>query len=394
VEKAFPLVEPECRRHLDEPTAAALSIMTSREVNDGDVFLIYDLGGGTFDVTVMEACFSAKNLKFRVLALGGAAELGGDAMDQLIFERFKEIILKDYPGEAYLFLPPEQVADEKRSKIARRFQIYLLEEAALCKMALASHETYTLVVRMPPPNNRMLEKAITRADIKQWIAPILQKIEKCVEHTLEAVEGKKSVRTVMLIGGSTCMPIVQESVRNWFGVEPYKSTRPAEEVARGAAIYSSFCAGALSTIGLKGIEKIEVEQPPEARLGKLLGLSANLGPDEQVFWPLPLNLSPLTTAECLVRLRGQEGSTELVFAAAPLGANPADLLGVSKSRWSEFGIQEIAKGKFGDLRKWGDQGGAIRLSFRLVPCCPPRLVVQPVGAGRDEKLILDLDNVE
>ncbi len=375
---------------LAEPTSAALSYLSRHRLEDGEVILVFDLGGGTFDITVLRVEIFQEELNFRVLALGGAAKLGGDAMDRQIYGYLKRLVLKHFPNDAYLLASAPDL-DEARRLVSRRFQLHLREEASRLKVSLEADRKHKMEIRVPPPPRpRLFGPVVTRRDLNRCLSPILAEIEACVVAALEAIEGKVGVDTVVLVGGATRMPAVQKLVQRLLGKVPYTSPQPAWEVARGAALYSALRARALGTLGHRRVGHLTLERPPLARLDCRLGIAARLA-DERVFWPLDLDRVGPSATQCRIGLRGEGEHVEITLLGAPLEANPNQLLGLAEGQWAQYGIRKIASGEIPDFLKWIDDQGEVEIAFRLVAATDPRVAVHPVGDRNAGKVILDIE---
>ena len=201
-------------RLLNEPTAAALAYGLEKRQNG--VFAVYDLGGGTFDITIL----MLEDGVFQVKSTGGDSALGGDDMDRLIAEDMFRHLAVD--GRS---APPEVIA-------------LVLETARNVKHALTDNER----VEVSLPGARAPYVA-TRSDFERWIAPLLERTGKACRRALRDAELEPSeVDGVILVGGSTRVPAVRGYVAQLFGKPPLGDINPDLVVAHGAAIQAQLLA--------------------------------------------------------------------------------------------------------------------------------------------------------
>lgn len=197
-------------RLLNEPTAAAIAYGLDESFADGDTVLIYDLGGGTFDVSVL----AKANGVLEVLATGGNSSLGGDDIDRLL-------------GNFLLTkaqLDPKVVSPAHKATLARL--------AKTVKETLSDTDKTLVAFGI---DECSYEITVTADDVKTVIAPVLSRTLQVVKQVLS--DSQKSVTDlsdVILVGGSTKMPAIQEAVADFFGKTPLCSLNPDEVVALGA----------------------------------------------------------------------------------------------------------------------------------------------------------------
>lgn len=219
-------------RIINEPTAAALAFGLEK-TNKSMKVLVYDLGGGTFDVSVLEL----ENGTFEVLSTSGDNHLGGDDWDHEIIEWLIKKI-KD-----------EHSYDVRNDKMA---MARLKEAAEKAKIDLSNQSTTTinlpfLAVTAAGPLNIELE--LKRSEFEAMSSHLLDRTRKPIEDALrEAGITAKDLDEVLLVGGSTRMPAVQEMVRLTLGKEPNRSINPDEVVSIGAAIQGAVLAGDINDI--------------------------------------------------------------------------------------------------------------------------------------------------
>ncbi len=214
----------EVKRIINEPTAAALAYGLDKEDTDQTI-LVFDLGGGTFDVSVLEIGDGV----FEVKSTAGDNHLGGDNWDKAIVEWLVAEFKKDQGVD---------VSNDKRS-LQR-----LYEQAEKAKIELSTtQETQISVPFITAINNepKHLEVKLTRAKLAELTSDLLDRVVSPVKQAL--ADGGSEVDHVVLVGGMTRMPAVQEKVQELTGKEPHKGVNPDEVVAIGAAIQAGVLSG-------------------------------------------------------------------------------------------------------------------------------------------------------
>ena len=209
-------------RLINEPTAAALAYgIRERGDEDSDRrVLVYDFGGGTFDVSVL----SVSSGFFDVDASGGEHRLGGDDIDARIEER----VIKELE---------EEFGVDVKNDLALRATIREAAEAA--KIALSSTDRTTINIPFVAPDKPPFSMTLTRAELNGMISDIIERTKKPIEQALnDASLEKDEIDDILLVGGTTLIPAVREFVTEYFGKEPLKGD-PYEAVALGTAIASA-----------------------------------------------------------------------------------------------------------------------------------------------------------
>ncbi len=206
-------------RILNEPTAASLAygIGQSSTNTEEQKIVVYDLGGGTFDVSIL----SIEEDTFEVLSTNGDTFLGGDDFDRVIIDHW----LSQVPKKA------AQLLNHKSTAASLRV------EAEKAKIALSTRQNYECVI-----NSHSF--SISRSTFEQLIAPLLAKtISACKQALKDAELQKEEIDEIVLVGGSTRVPAVKEAVRGFFNKSPNDNLDPDEVVALGAAIQADVLAG-------------------------------------------------------------------------------------------------------------------------------------------------------
>jgi Fe-S protein assembly chaperone HscA len=209
----------EVLRLVNEPTAAALAYGLDRR-NEGTV-AVYDFGGGTFDISILKL----ERGIFEVKATGGDTRLGGDDID----ERLAAWLLEAAGA-------PGVVAQ------SREVQALVRRAAEEAKWRLSSAERTEVSVELP--GGMRLERALERAELEWLIAPIVERtLVPCRQALRDAAMRPEEIDAVVLVGGSTRIPLVRERVRTLFGREPLCDLNPEEVVALGAGVQAGILGG-------------------------------------------------------------------------------------------------------------------------------------------------------
>tara|TARA_B100000700_G_scaffold268058_1_gene308451 strand:+ start:180 stop:2129 length:1950 start_codon:yes stop_codon:yes gene_type:complete len=221
----------DVKRIINEPTAAALAYGLDKQKNEQKI-AVYDLGGGTFDVSVIEISNLDGEQSFDVLSTNGDTFLGGEDFD---------LRLIDYLAEEF---KKEQGVDLKNDPMA----IQRLKEAAEKAKIELSSSTQTDInlpyVTADASGPKHLNMKLSRAKLESLVEDLIIKtIEPCKQALKDAGLNPNDINEVILVGGQTRMPKVQESVKNFFGKEPKKEVNPDEAVAMGAAIQAGVLGG-------------------------------------------------------------------------------------------------------------------------------------------------------
>ena len=216
----------EVKRIVNEPTAAALAY--GLEKKKEQTIAVYDLGGGTFDISILELGEGV----FEVKSTNGDTLLGGDDFDQ----RLMEYIAEDFRKQHGIDLRQDKMALQR-----------LKEAAEKAKMELST--VLETNVNLPfitadSSGAKHLDMTLTRAKLEQLTAELVERtIRPCRQALADGKKETKDIHEVILVGGATRMPAVQEAVRRLFGREPHKGVNPDEVVAVGAAIQAAVLTG-------------------------------------------------------------------------------------------------------------------------------------------------------
>jgi molecular chaperone DnaK len=221
----------EVLRIVNEPTASALAYGLG-ERKDG-IIAVYDLGGGTFDITVLEIADGV----FEVKSTNGDTFLGGDNFDERIIDWLAETFRK------------ENGIDLRNDKQALQRLKEAAEKAKIELSTVLSADINLPFITADASGPKHLNTTLTRAKLESLVDDLIQKsIEPCRQAIKDAKLETKEIDTILLVGGMTRMPSIQEAVKKFFGKEPSKGVNPDEVVALGAAIQAGVLGGDVKDI--------------------------------------------------------------------------------------------------------------------------------------------------
>ena len=221
----------DVRRIINEPTAAALAYGLDKKKGDSTV-AVYDLGGGTFDISIIEISEVDGEHQFEVLSTNGDTFLGGEDFDLKLIDFFVE----EFKNESGFDLKSDPLALQR-----------LKEAAEKAKIELSSSEQTEVnlpYITADASGPKHFVQKITRAKLEGLVEDLVEKSLKPMQLALDDAKlSLNDIDEVLLVGGQTRMPLVQEKVKNFFGKEAKKDLNPDEAVALGAAIQGSVLSG-------------------------------------------------------------------------------------------------------------------------------------------------------
>lgn len=230
------------RRIINEPTAAALAYGLDKKANDLKI-AVFDLGGGTFDISILELGDGV----FEVKSTNGDTHLGGDDFDQTIIDWLAQEFIKD------------EGIDLRKDPMALQ---RLKEAAEKAKIELSSSTTTEINLPYIMPVNgipKHLVKTLTRAQFEKLADHLIQKtMEPCRKALSDAGMQTSDINEVILVGGSTRIPAIQQLVEKFFGKTPNKSVNPDEVVAVGAAIQGGVLTGEVKDVLLLDVTPLSL----------------------------------------------------------------------------------------------------------------------------------------
>ncbi|MCH8332374.1 molecular chaperone DnaK [Candidatus Sumerlaeota bacterium] len=221
----------EVPRLINEPTAAAMAYGLEKETPE--TVAIYDFGGGTFDFSVLDI----DNKTFEVLTSEGNSRLGGDDLDMALVDYFAD-----------RFFDKHNIDLREEHMTLRRLKDEV--ERAKCELSTSM----TAVINLPfitnvDGNPLHLEETLTRDKLEEIIEPFIEESMRCCTSALkEAGLRKNQITKVILVGGSTRIPLIQECVEEFFGLPPFRGVNPDEVVALGAAMQAAVMTGQLEEV--------------------------------------------------------------------------------------------------------------------------------------------------
>ncbi|MFO7276925.1 MAG: molecular chaperone DnaK [Pseudomonadota bacterium] len=236
----------EVKRIINEPTAAALAYGLDKQGGDRKI-AVYDLGGGTFDISIIEIAEVDGERQFEVLSTNGDTFLGGEDFDKRII---------DYLAEEF---QKESGVDVRKDPLAMQ---RLKEAAEKAKIELSSSQQTEInlpYITADASGPKHLNVKLTRAKLESLVEDLVQKtIEPCRIALKDAGLTPKDISEVILVGGQTRMPLVQKYVKDFFGKEPRKDVNPDEAVAVGAAIQGGVLAGEVKDVLLLDVTPLSL----------------------------------------------------------------------------------------------------------------------------------------
>jgi len=234
------------KRIINEPTAAALAYGLDKQGSDRKI-AVYDLGGGTFDISIIEIAEVDGERQFEVLSTNGDTFLGGEDFDLRIINFLAEEFLK------------ESGVDVRKDPLAMQ---RLKEAAEKAKIELSSSQQTDInlpYITADASGPKHLNIKLTRAKLESLVEDLVQKtIAPCRTAMKDAGVSSSDVAEVILVGGQTRMPLVQKYVKDFFGKDPRKDVNPDEAVAVGAAIQGGVLAGEVKDVLLLDVTPLSL----------------------------------------------------------------------------------------------------------------------------------------
>jgi molecular chaperone DnaK len=228
-------------RIINEPTAAALAYGLDKKKDE--IIVVYDFGGGTFDISVLEVGEGVVEVK----ATNGDTHLGGDDLDQRVIEW----IVAEFRKTDGIDLGKDRMALQRLKEAAEKAKIEL--------STVTETDINLPFVTADQSGPKHLQMKLTRAKLEQLVDDLLQRTLPPVKQALkDAGVEPKDINEVVLVGGSTRMPKVQQMVRDLFGKEPHKGVNPDEVVAIGAAVQGGVLAGDVKEVLLLDVTPLSL----------------------------------------------------------------------------------------------------------------------------------------
>jgi len=222
----------DVKRIINEPTAAALAFGLDKQDKADRKIAVYDLGGGTFDVSIIEIADVDGEKQFEVLSTNGDTFLGGEDFDQRIID----YIIAEFKKEQGVDLSKDVLALQRLKEAAEKAKIEL--------SSTQQTEINLPYITADASGPKHLNLKVTRAKLEALVEELIERtIEPCRVAIKDAGVKVSDIDDVILVGGMTRMPKVQEKVKEFFGKDPRKDVNPDEAVAAGAAIQGSVLSG-------------------------------------------------------------------------------------------------------------------------------------------------------
>ena len=236
----------EVKRIINEPTAAALAYGIDKGKGERKV-AVYDLGGGTFDISIIEIVDVDGEKQFEVLATNGDTFLGGEDFDNRIIN----FLIKEFKSESGIDLSADTLAKQRLKDAAEKAKIELSS-----KQQTEINLPYVTADASGPKH---LNISLTRAKLEALVEDlIVRTIEPCKIALKDAGLSTSDIHDVILVGGQTRMPKVQEEVKLYFGKDPKKDVNPDEAVAVGAAIQAGVLSGSVKDVLLLDVTPLSL----------------------------------------------------------------------------------------------------------------------------------------
>ena len=233
----------EVLRIINEPTAAALAYGLDKQDRKNQKILVFDLGGGTFDVSILEIGDGV----FEVLSTNGNTKLGGDDFD----DRIMNLLVEEFKKENGIDLSQDKLAKQRLKEASEKAKI---------ELSTLSQTTISLpFITADATGPKHLEYTLTRAKLESMISDLVESTLVCTRNALrDAGLSKTDIANVILVGGSTRVPCVVEALSKEIPVTPFKGINPDECVAVGAAIQAGVLGGEVKDVLLLDVTPLSL----------------------------------------------------------------------------------------------------------------------------------------
>ncbi len=233
----------EVKRIINEPTAASLAFGFNKDQKKEKTIAVYDLGGGTFDISILELGEGV----FEVKSTNGDTHLGGDDFDR----RIMEWLIDEFKKDTGIDLGKDRMALQRLREASEKAKIEL--------SAMQTTEINLPFITADQTGPKHLQKTLSRAKFEQMVADLFERSkEPCKKALADAGLTADKIDEVILVGGSTRIPAVQKIVRDLFGKEPNKGVNPDEAVAIGAAIQGGILGGDVKDVLLLDVTPLSL----------------------------------------------------------------------------------------------------------------------------------------
>jgi molecular chaperone DnaK len=235
------------KRIINEPTAAALAYGVDKNTKAEQKIVVYDLGGGTFDISIIEISNEDGEKQFEVLATNGDTFLGGEDFDL----RLINYLADEFKKDSGIDIHQDSLALQRIKESAEKAKIEL--------SSAMQTEVNLPYITADASGPKHLNVKVTRAKLESLVNDLVKNtIAPCEQALKDAGLSKGDIDEVILVGGQTRMPKVQEAVKHFFGKEPRKDVNPDEAVAMGAAIQSGVLSGVVNDVLLLDVTPLSL----------------------------------------------------------------------------------------------------------------------------------------
>lgn len=236
----------EVKRIINEPTAAALAYGLDKNAGDSTI-AVYDLGGGTFDISIIEIADVDGEKQFEVLSTNGDTFLGGEDFDMRVIE----FLASEFKKQSGIDLHNDPLALQRLKEAGEKAKVEL--------SSAAQTEVNLPYITADATGPKHLNVKLTRSKLESLVEDLVVKsLEPCRQALADADLDASEISEVILVGGQTRMPLVQEKVSEFFGKDPRKDVNPDEAVAMGASIQGAVLAGDVKDVLLLDVTPLSL----------------------------------------------------------------------------------------------------------------------------------------
>ena len=237
----------EVLRIINEPTAAALAYGMDKATKKDSKVAVYDLGGGTFDISIIEIANVDGDMQFEVLATNGDTFLGGEDFDQ----RIMDFLVEEFKKESGVDLSKDTLALQRLKDAAEKAKIELSSSAQT--------DVNLPYITADASGPKHMNVKLTRSKLESIVVDLVERsIEPCRQAVKDAGIAVSEIDDIILVGGQTRMPMVQGYVESFFGKSPRKDVNPDEAVAAGAAIQGDVLGGGRTDVLLLDVTPLSL----------------------------------------------------------------------------------------------------------------------------------------